>query len=64
MSEPWRSVAEIAAYTGLSQKTIRRRAAALGGVRFGGRLLFRESAVDEALQSNPLSARRRAVSRA
>jgi excisionase family DNA binding protein len=58
MSEPWHDVEWTARYVGVSTKTIRRRAAELGGVKFGARLLFRASDVDAFLQSQSLRPRR------
>jgi len=58
MSEPWRDVEWTAEYLGVSTKTVRRRAAQLGGVKFGTRLLFRATLIDEFLESRSLRPRR------
>ena len=59
MSEPWMGVDETARDLGVSNKTVRRHALDLRGVRFGSRLLFRASAIDKFLESQSLSPRRR-----
>jgi hypothetical protein len=59
MSEPWMSVDEAAAHCRVSPRSIRRHAARLGGVRLGGRLLFRADRIDAALEDNALAGRRR-----
>ena len=64
MSEPWRDVEWTAEYLGVSTKTVRRRAVQLGGVKFGSRLLFRASEIDEFLESQSLRPRRRGGGRA
>ena len=58
MSEPWRDVEWTAEYLGVSTKTVRRRAAQLGGVKFGTRLLFRASSIDRFLEAQSLQPRR------
>ena len=58
MSEPWRGVEWTAEYLGVSTKTVRRRAAELGGVKFGTRLLFRATLIDRYLESKSLRPRR------
>jgi hypothetical protein len=57
-SEVWRDVAEQAEWLRLSEKTVRRRAAAMGGVRVGSRLLFPESATLAWLEQRRLGPRR------
>lgn len=58
MSETWRDVEWTAGYLGVSEKTVRRHAAQLGGVKFGTRLLFRASSIDTFLESQSLRPRR------
>jgi excisionase family DNA binding protein len=58
VTEPWLSVDDAAAYLSVSTKSVRRRAAELGGVRFGNRLLFRASAIDRFLETQSLGPRR------
>jgi hypothetical protein len=41
MTEPWHDVEWVAAYLGVSTKSVRRRAVDLGAKRLGNRLLFR-----------------------
>jgi excisionase family DNA binding protein len=58
MSEPWLSVEDAARYLGVSAKSVRRRAAQLGAVKFGTRLLFRASSIDRFLEAQSLQPRR------
>lgn len=46
VTEAWLSVDQAADYLGVSAKTVRRKAADLGGVRFGSQLRFKASAID------------------
>jgi len=64
MSEPWLSVEDAARYLGVSAKSVRRRAAQLGAVKFGTRLLFRASSIDAYLETQSLRPRRRGGGRA
>jgi len=58
MSERFRSVPEQAAWLRVSEKTVRRRAAQLGGVLVGTRLVFPESSTIQFLESQSLRPRR------
>jgi len=58
MSERFRSVPEQAAWLRVSEKTVRRRAAQLGGVLVGTRLVFPESSTLQFLESQSLRPRR------
>jgi hypothetical protein len=59
VSEPWASIADVAQHTGLSEKSIRRRAAELGAIRYAGRLRFMLSEVDRVLEQSSLRPRRK-----
>lgn len=59
MSERWVGLTEVAEHTALSERTIRRHAALLGGCKFGGSLRFRLSVVDAAIEAGALDPRRR-----
>jgi hypothetical protein len=58
MSERFRSVAEQAEWLGVSEKTCRRQAAAMGAIHLGSRLLFPESTTLRFLETQALSPRR------
>ncbi len=59
MSETFRDVPEQAAWLRISQKSARRKAAAMGAVRVGNRLVFPESATLAFLERQRLAPRRR-----
>jgi hypothetical protein len=63
VSERFRNVPEQAAWLGISEKSCRRKAAAMGAYRCGSRLLFPESKTLEYLESNSLRPRRGKESR-
>lgn len=58
MTEKFRQVPEQAQWLQLSEKSIRRKAAAMGAVRVGTRLLFPESATLNYLEKQRLAPRR------
>jgi excisionase family DNA binding protein len=55
----WLSVDEAAAYLNVSPKSVYRRADALGGVKFGSRLLFKVQIIDGRLRNGALDPKRR-----
>lgn len=57
MSETLRNVPEEAEWLRMSEKSVRRKAAALGAVRVGSRLLFPESKTLAYLEQNSLGGR-------
>lgn len=59
MNERFRSTAEQAAWLGLSEKSVRKYAAAMGGVLVGNKLLFPESETLAWLETRSLRPRRR-----
>lgn len=55
MTEPWRGVPWVTKYLdNVSEKFVYRHAAELGGVKVGGRLMFRASEIDRFLEGNRL----------
>jgi excisionase family DNA binding protein len=57
------TVAEVAGYLGVSEKTVRRRAAELGGTKIGSALRFRRVEIDVFLEKHRLDRPRRVVRR-
>ena len=57
--DPWRSVPWVADYLTCSTRDVYRRAAELGGVKYGARLLFKASEIDRRMDQLRLDRPRR-----
>lgn len=57
--DPWRSATWVAEYINCSTRDVYRKAAELGGVKHGTRLLFKQSEIDRRLEQGRLDRPRR-----
>ncbi len=57
--DPWRDVTWVADYLTCSTRDVYRKAAELGGVKHGTRLLFKESEIDRRLEQLRIDRSRR-----